>query len=39
MSLLNVFVAMLADSVPQQVVESLRRVDEAYRSNDLLIMK
>jgi DNA-binding MurR/RpiR family transcriptional regulator len=39
MSLLNVFVAMLADRVPQQVVESLRRVDEAYRSNDLLIMK
>lgn len=39
MSLLNVFVAMLADRVPQQVVESLRHVDEAYRSNDLLIMK
>jgi DNA-binding MurR/RpiR family transcriptional regulator len=39
MSLLNVFVALLADRVPQQVVESLRRVDEAYRSNDLLIMK
>jgi DNA-binding MurR/RpiR family transcriptional regulator len=39
MSLLNVIVAMLADRVPQQVVESLRRVDEAYRSNDLLIMK
>ena len=39
MSLLNVFVAMLADRVPQQVVESLRRVDEAYRANDLLIMK
>ena len=39
MSLLNVFVALLADRVPQQVVESLRRVDETYRSNDLLIMK
>jgi DNA-binding MurR/RpiR family transcriptional regulator len=39
MSLLNVFIALLADRVPQQVVESLRRVDEAYRSNDLLIMK
>lgn len=39
MSLLNVFVALLADRAPQQVVESLRRVDEAYRSNDLLIMK
>ena len=38
-SLLNVFIALLADRVPQQVVESLRRVDEAYRSNDLLIMK
>lgn len=39
MSLLNVFVALLADRIPQQVVESLRRVDEAYRNNDLLIMK
>ena len=39
MSLLNVFIALLADRVPQQVVESLQRVDEAYRSNDLLIMK
>jgi DNA-binding MurR/RpiR family transcriptional regulator len=39
MSLLNVFVSLLADRVPQQVVESLRRVDEAFRSNDLLIMK
>jgi len=39
MSLLNVFIALLADHVPQQVVESLRRVDEAYRGNDLLIMK
>jgi DNA-binding MurR/RpiR family transcriptional regulator len=39
MSLLNVFVALLADRVPQQVVESLQRVDEAYRGNDLLVMK
>jgi DNA-binding MurR/RpiR family transcriptional regulator len=36
MSLLNVFIAMLADRVPQQVYESLKRVDDAYRSNDLL---
>jgi DNA-binding MurR/RpiR family transcriptional regulator len=39
LSLLNVFVALLADRVPQQVVESLKRVDEAYLSNELLIMK
>ncbi len=38
MALLNVFVAMLADRVPQQVYESLKRVDESYRGNDLLIM-
>lgn len=38
MSLLNVFVAMLADRVPEQVYESLKRVDVAYRGNDLLIM-
>lgn len=38
MSLLNVFVAMLADRVPEQVYESLKRVDAAYRGNDLLIM-
>jgi DNA-binding MurR/RpiR family transcriptional regulator len=37
MSLLNVFVAMLADRVPEQVYESLKRVDAAYRGNDLLI--
>jgi DNA-binding MurR/RpiR family transcriptional regulator len=37
MSLLNVFIAMLADRVPEQVYESLKRVDDAYRSNDLLI--
>lgn len=38
-SLLNVLVAMLADRVPAQVVETLQRVDAAYRDNDLLIMK
>jgi DNA-binding MurR/RpiR family transcriptional regulator len=38
-SLLNVFIAALADRVPLQVVESLERVDAAYRGNDLLIMK
>jgi len=37
MSLLNVFIAMLADRVPEQVYESLKRVDEAYRGNDLLM--
>ena len=37
MSLLNVFIAMLADRAPEQVYESLKRVDEAYRGNDLLI--
>jgi DNA-binding MurR/RpiR family transcriptional regulator len=38
MSLLNVFIAMLADRVPEQVYESLKRVDAAYRGNDLLII-
>lgn len=38
MSLLNVFVAMLADRVPEQVYQSLKRVDESYQGNDLLIM-
>jgi DNA-binding MurR/RpiR family transcriptional regulator len=39
MSLLNVFIVALADRVPMQVVESLGRVDAAYRGNGLLIMK
>lgn len=39
MSLLNVFVAILADRAPEQVYESLKGVDDAYRGNDLLIMK
>ncbi|NMC12818.1 MAG: MurR/RpiR family transcriptional regulator [Chloroflexi bacterium] len=38
MSLLNVFVALLADRNPEQVYESLKRVDETYQGNDLLIM-
>ena len=38
MSLLNVFIAMLADRAPEQVYESLKRVDEVYRGNDLLII-
>ena len=38
MSLLNVFVVMLADRVPEQAYESLRRIDAIYRENDLLIM-
>jgi len=38
MSLLNVFIAMLADKAPEQVYQSLKRVDESYQGNDLLIM-
>jgi DNA-binding MurR/RpiR family transcriptional regulator len=38
MSLINVFIAMLADRVPEQVYESLKRVDEVYRGNDLLVI-
>jgi DNA-binding MurR/RpiR family transcriptional regulator len=35
-SLVNVFITMLADRVPEQVYESLKRVDDAYRNNDLV---
>ncbi len=38
LSLVNVFIAMLADRVPEQVYESLMRVDEIYRSNDLVTL-
>ena len=38
MSLLNVFIALLADRIPEQVYQSLKRVDESYQSNNLLIM-
>jgi hypothetical protein len=38
MSLLNVMIAMLADRVPEQVYESLQRVDANYRGNDFLMM-
>jgi len=38
LSVLNVLIAMLADRVPEQVYESLKRVDEIYRANDLLII-
>ncbi|RME43936.1 MAG: MurR/RpiR family transcriptional regulator [Chloroflexi bacterium] len=37
MSLLNVFVAALSYRVPEQTVESLRRVDMAYRKSKLLL--
>jgi len=37
-SLLNVFVVMLADRAPEQVYESLKQVDAAYRDNNLVIM-
>jgi DNA-binding MurR/RpiR family transcriptional regulator len=36
-SLLNAFVAALSLEMPEQVVDSLRRVEESYRRNDLLI--
>lgn len=36
LSLLNAFVATLSLDMPEQVVESLRLVDEAYKRNDLL---
>jgi DNA-binding MurR/RpiR family transcriptional regulator len=38
-SLINVFVAVLSQKVPEQTIEALRRVDAAYRANDLLIME
>lgn len=36
-SLLNVFIATLSHRVPEQAVEALRRVDDAYRKRNLLI--
>ena len=36
-SLLNVFIAALSYRVPEQVMESLRRVDLAYRTSKLLL--
>jgi DNA-binding MurR/RpiR family transcriptional regulator len=36
-SLLNAFVAALSFEIPDQVVDSLHRVEEAYRRNDLLM--
>jgi DNA-binding MurR/RpiR family transcriptional regulator len=36
-SLLNAFVAALSFEMPEQVGDSLRRVEAAYRRNDLLI--
>jgi DNA-binding MurR/RpiR family transcriptional regulator len=36
-SLLNVFIAALSYRVPEQVMESLRQVDAAYRINNLLL--
>ena len=38
LSFLNVFIVMLADRVPTQVYESLKRVDATYKGNGLLIM-
>jgi len=39
LSLFNVLIAMLADRVPEQVFQTLHHVDNAYRGNDLLIMR
>jgi DNA-binding MurR/RpiR family transcriptional regulator len=36
-SLLNAFVAALSFEIPDQVVDSLQRVEKAYRRNDLLM--
>jgi DNA-binding MurR/RpiR family transcriptional regulator len=36
-SLLNVFIAALSYRVPEQVMESLRRLDAIYRSHNLLL--
>lgn len=38
-SLLNVLIAALSYRVPEQVMESLRRVDAAYRNNHLLTVE
>lgn len=37
MSLLNVLIAAISYRTPSQVIESLRRVDSVYRTNNLLI--
>jgi DNA-binding MurR/RpiR family transcriptional regulator len=37
-SLINVLTGMLAFKAPEKVLESLRRVDAAYRDNDLLVI-
>jgi DNA-binding MurR/RpiR family transcriptional regulator len=36
-SLLNVFIAALSYRVPEQVMESLRRVDAMYHTQSLLL--
>ena len=36
-SLLNVFIAALSYRMPEQVMESLRRVDIMYRTHNLLL--
>jgi len=38
-SLINVLLAMLADRFPEQVYNSLKKVDAAYTDNDLLFLK
>ncbi|HSF83541.1 MAG TPA: MurR/RpiR family transcriptional regulator [Anaerolineales bacterium] len=39
MSLLNVLVAAISNLIPAQTMRSLRRVDSAYRDNNLLIVE
>lgn len=39
MSLLNVIIASLSYRLPEQTLESLKRVDSAYRENDLLYLE
>lgn len=36
MSLLNVFITAISNRIPNQTIRSLRRVDSAYRDNNLL---
>lgn len=38
-SLINVFITMLAERAPEQVYQSLQKIDAAYRDNDLLMMR
>jgi len=39
MSLLNVLITAISNQIPTQTINSLRKVDSAYRDNNLLIME